>query len=248
MTIFDKKLSSWKRDWKLMSLFFSGREIAEITERLRGLKIHNLAYCSFENRFARSGGLSSVTMNILPYLKETNGIPRVFLITPYYPSLMKRNDARYSGTEIQVPFMNRLIKVRLYEFDHHYSQPASGSLKEYYIRAEGFFETNRKTGDPYTYSTRSADENNALLLHSAMFYCRCIPYVLNAVNASENTVCHLNEWQTALVSLTVKEAMVNGTIRSCGTIQTMHNSYDAPISSVMLARMLDRSRRKKPPV
>jgi glycogen synthase len=245
MTVFDKKLASWKRDWKLMSLFFSGREIAEITARLRDLKIQNLAYCSFESRFARSGGLSSVTMNILPFLKETTGIPRVFLITPYYPALMKKRDVGFSGKEFYVPFMNRSVKVRLYEFDHDYSRPSRGSLKEYYIRAEGFFETERKTGDPYTYSTGSTDENNAILLQNALFYCRCVPYVLKAVDASENTVCHLNEWQTALVSLTAKEAMVNGTIHSCGTVQTIHNSYDSPLSTSMLAKLLDRARRKK---
>lgn len=244
------QLDSWRRDWRLMSVFFDGSEISAITERLRNLRISNLVFCSFESRFARSGGLASVTMNILPYLKEVNNIPTVILMTPYYPNIMEGRKQettalRSTGKKFSVPFMNRNVPAELYEYTFQYKRPAKGSIREYYLRAEGFFETSRSVKDPYLYYEDNADENNVRLTSNALFFCRAVPYALRALDMTEDIVFHLHEWQTALVSLTAKEAMMNGTLTSCGTVQTMHNSYDASLSWEYLSRILDRERRAK---
>ena len=117
------KLADWRRDWTLMSAFFYGEEIALIHEKLRNLKIKNVAYCSFENRFARAGGLAAVTMNILPYLKEVNHIGSVFLLTPYYPELMSRSNLRSTGISYTVNFNRKSINVEIYKYTWRYKSP-----------------------------------------------------------------------------------------------------------------------------
>ena len=80
---------------------------------------------------------------------------------------------------------------------------------------------------------------------NSLFFCKAVPFTLNALNIRENIICHLNEWQTALVSLTAKEAMLNNTLKSCGTVQTMHNSYDSIIPGDSFTNLLDGARREK---
>ena len=114
------KLTGWRRDWTLMSAFFYGEEIALIHEKLKNLKIANLAFCSFENRFAKAGGLAAVTMNILPYLKEVNKIDSVCLLTPYYPELMGRSKLRSTGINFTVNFNRKVVNVELYKYTWRY--------------------------------------------------------------------------------------------------------------------------------
>jgi glycogen synthase len=235
----------WKRNWTLMSAFFKEGEITSISERLKKLKISTVAFCSFENRFARSGGLSAVTTKILPYLKEIDDISSVILMTPFYSKIMDKEELTLTSNSFEVSFAHKTISVDVYEYTWDYEQPSKGSLKEYYLKADGFFETEGKLHDPYTYDCHDHERNAALQLENALFFCKAVPLALKALNMRENIVCHLNEWQTSLVTLTVKEAMLDGTLESCGTVQTMHNSYDSSIPRNLLSNLIDSSRRKK---
>ena len=238
-------LDKWKRDWSLMSFFFNGDDIAAITAKLKNLKINNVVFCSFENRFAKSGGLAAVTTNILPYLKEVNNIPSVILLTPFYPLIMDSQELRPAGINFSVPFNNKTIHAELYEYTCHYDKPRSSSLIEYYLKAEGFFEARNGLGDPYSYDEDNKERSNNILSENSLFFCKAVPFALNALNIREDIICHLNEWQTALISLTAKEAMLNNTLKSCGTVQTMHNSYDSIISWDNFTNLLDGARREK---
>jgi glycogen synthase len=238
-------LSRWRRDWKLMSLFFTGAEISLITERLKNLQIRNVVFCSFENRFAKSGGLASVMINILPYLKDINTIPSVVLMTPFYPALISRSKLKTTRKHFSLLFANRKINVEILESTQMYSSPGKGIIKEYYLKSDLFFNTSEKLKDPYCYHESDTKKSNEQLRNNALFYCKAVPHALNALGIKEDIVCHLNEWQTALISLTAKEAMTSGMLTSCGTVQTIHNSYDAQFSWETLARLVDRSRRKK---
>ncbi len=235
----------WKRDWSLMSFFFNGDEIAAITHRLKTLKINNLVFCSFENRFARSGGLSAVTTNVLPYLKECNSIPLVILLSPFYPFIMDGSGLRPTGITFSVPFKRQSVKTELYEYIYRYERPRTGILKEYYMKAEGFFNAGNAGKDPYTYHEESKEESNRLLIRNAHFFCKAAPLAMNALNIREDIIFHLNEWQTTLISLTAKEAMLNNTLQSCGTIQTMHNSYDSLLPWDEFRTLLDNNRRQR---
>jgi glycogen synthase len=230
----------WKKNWSLMSAFFSADEISNITKKLKQLKPDNVVFCAFENRFARSGGLATVITNILPSLKESNNIPTVILITPFYPHIMDRKKLRSSNIRFTVPFAGRSVRAKLYEHTWTYSVPARGKIREYYIEAKDFFDARNKLKDPYVYVERNKKINNNMLLHNALFYCKAVPFALSALGITEDIVFHLHEWQTAFISLTSKEAMLNGTLHSGATVQTMHNSYDSTVEWKELKKILTR--------
>jgi glycogen synthase len=230
-----------------MGTFFTGGEIASLTERLKKLKINTVVCCSFESRFAKSGGLAAVITNILPFLKEINHIPSVILMTPFYSKIMDETRLQSTGTSFYVPYNKKTVRVEIFEYTWNYERPGIGTLKEYYLKADGFFEAHNRLHDPYMYDSLNAERNAALQSDNSLFFCKAVPLALNALSIRENIVFHLHEWQTALISLTAKEAMLDGTLESCGTVQTMHNSYDSRIPWNILSNIFDRYRGRNIP-
>lgn len=244
-TIMDLKLDKWTKDWALASRFFKANDIAKISEKLRNMKIKNTVFCSFENRFAKSGGLTAVTTNILPFLKEVNKIQNVILMSPFYPRIMDKSKLRSTDRFFSVPYNDQKIKVELLEFTWNYSKPVDGSLKEYYLKADGFFEADNRMHDPYIYSEDINSLNENAMKDSSVFFCKAVPVALNMLGIRENVVFHLQEWQTALISLTSKEALLDGLLESCGTVQTIHNSYDSFIPFELLSGITGSSAKQK---
>jgi glycogen synthase len=232
----------WKKDWKLIASFYTENEIQILKERIKEIKINNLVYCSFENRFARSGGLAAVAANILPYIKEINKISSVYLMTPLYSNLVDKSKLKQATAFFTVPFEGRTIKAKIYEYIVDYNKPAVGSLVEYYLEADGFFNAVR---DPYIYDEADLKNNESIIGNNSLFFCKAVPFALKALGIVENIVFHLQEWQTALISLTSKEAILNGTLKSCATLQTMHNPYDFYFSKDLLGKIIDNERIKK---
>ena len=241
----DLNLSKWAKNWALMSRLFKASEIALITGRLKNLRAQNIVFCSFENRFAKSGGLAAVTTNILPYLKEAHKIPNVILMTPFYPNIMDKAKLNPTGKSFSIPFNNGDVQVDLFAYTWNYDKPASGSVTEYYLKADGFFESGKTLKDPYLYTEVSTQLNDHAMRESSLFYCMAVPQAMNILGIRENIVFHLQEWQTALISLTAKVAMLNKTLDSCGTAQTMHNSYDMFIPFDLLSQLTDGLSRNK---
>jgi len=236
---------SWKKNWTLLKAVYSADEITAISEKLKKLTIDTVAFCSFESRFARSGGLAAVTTNILPYLKETNHIPSVILLTPFYSRIMDETRLQSTTISFKTTFDRKETDVEIYEYIWDYEYPLKGTIKEYYLKADGFFEASNKIKDPYMYDTLDDSLKSAIQSDNALFFCKAVPLAMNALGIRKNIIFHLNEWQTALISLTAKEAMLNGTLESCAAVQTMHNSYDSGISWSSLAHLLDPARGKK---
>lgn len=239
------ELNNWEKDWSLMSRLLRENDISLIADRLKNLKTKNLVFCSFENRFAKSGGLAAVTTNCLPYLQEFSGVASVILMTPFYPKIMDKSKLKHTGKFFSVPFHYRTVEAELYEYTWTYAKPRTGSLKEYYLKAEGFFEAQNSLSDPYLYSADNSKLNEHALRESSLFFCKAVPLAMSILNIRENIVFHLQEWQTALIALTAKEAMLSGTLRSCGTVQTMHNSYDCFIPFELLSGITSSSVRQK---
>ncbi len=238
-------LQRWKKNWSLLPVLFNHDEIADIKARLKKLKIKNIVYCSFENRLAKSGGLAAVTTQVLPFLKETNSIPNVALITPYYSRISNQSALRSTGVRFSIPFGKKNVPVEILEYQWNYTRPQKGGLKEYYIKAEGFFNSHNRVNDPYIYSENDRDANDAAILKNALFYCKAVPPALQKLGIVDHTVLHLQDWQTALLSLTAKEAMLGGVLNSCGTVQTLHNSFDAAVPFTLLAPVCSPQRIKK---
>ena len=210
--------SNWRKDWSLMADFFSGEEIACIEDRLKGLRVENVVYCSFENRYAKSGGLAAVTKAIIPYLGKLPGVRRAILISPFYSHIMKRDLFEDVGERISVKLGRRTVDAFLLRQDN-----------KYFLGAEGYFDADNPDRDPYLYVPGDGEANQRRILENALFFCKAVPAVLATLGIRENVILHLQEWQTAMLALTAKVAMVDGTLDSCGCVHTLHNPYDCYI-------------------
>lgn len=292
------RLSKLKNDWALMPYFFSDEQVKEIRKRIRHLKLEHVVYCSFENRYAKSGGLGAVTQTILPWLNEAKWIGSTMLITPYHSHILPHNlvpklmDVRVFGERIldKVPgkekkeilacyrranctpktegygcyslrpdlteeeferlcdiliqcgyrlektgikfpvyYRGKDIEVELFRHREPYTVPGKGEIFEYYLKADGFFNAQNKINDPYIFS-EDKEQNDRLLLDNALFYSRAIPLAMRALGKLKNILFHLQEWQTAMVALSAKAAMLSDVLESCASVQTIHNPFDSGIT------------------
>jgi glycogen synthase len=232
----------WKKDWTLMPYFFDENEIQEIADQIRNLKIETIAFCSYENRFGRSGGLGAVTAKILPYLKEVNQIAKTLLLTPFHSKIIDEKKLKSTGFTFDVPFDQQLFQIEILEYSFKYDDPRKGSLKEYYLKAESFFDAQNRLNDPYIFFENDKKRNDEAIRENALFFCKAVPLAMKALGFEENIIFHLQDWQTALISLTSKEALLNGTLKSCATVETLHNAFDFFISWQVLSKITDKTR------
>lgn len=227
--------SGWSKNSVFETSIF-GSQSAVLRAKLAARPRH-VVFCSFESRFARSGGLAAVVVNTLPFLKETTGFESSSLLSPFYTALMDAEKLETTGVRFTVPFDGRLVEADLLRYQAPYSVPASGTVYEYYIKADGFFTAHSKLRDPYVYVEDSAI-NEPLLLKNALFFSAAVPVALAALGLSKDVILHLQEWQTTLAALTVKQAVLEGSLQSCVLVQTMHNPYDCFVPTRELLRIV----------
>lgn len=232
------ELANWKKNWSLVYSFFSPDEVDGLRRKLSKFQPKHIFYCSFENRFAKSGGLAAVAINTLPFLRETGHFDSVSLMTPFYPNLMDRTKLSETGITFNVPYYGHFVCSGLLRQDVRYSAPRTGTLSEYYLWADGFFGARNRLNDPYLYVENDPAANERVLRENALFFSKAVPVGLAALRMTKNAVLHLQEWQTALLSLTAKQAMLDDVLDSCGTVQTIHNPYDTFFSKWDLKRII----------
>ena len=243
----DLRNNYWTKNSETLDGFFDKKEIALIASRIKSIKkINNVVFCSFESRFAKSGGLAAVITKILPYLKEVNNIPNVILLTPFYPNIIPAKKLKPTGLSIEVPFNQKLYKIEILKHIQNYEHSASGTIAEFYLKADGFFGSKNKLNDPYIYNENNREKSDASLRKNSLFFCQAAPLALRELGFNKNTVFHLQDWQTILIALTAKMAMLNGILESCASVCTLHNPFDSGwLKLDSLAKILDSERSKK---
>jgi len=237
-----KITNSWQRDWTLMPYLFDKKEIQKISNLLKNLKINTVAYCSYESRFGRSGGLGAVSARILHFLNEVNQMTDTILITPFHSHIIDEKKLKSTGIIFDVPFDQQVIKIEVWEYAFKYDDPRKGSLKEYYLKADGFFDAQNGLNDPYIFFEDDKKRNDEAIRENALLFCKAVPLAMKALGLVENIIFHLQDWQTALISLTSKQAMLNRTLKSCATVETLHNAFDFFIPWQVLAKIIDKTR------
>lgn len=233
----------WEKHREITDAFFHHNEINEIRKKLEKLEIKHVVFCSFESRFASSGGLGAVTKKILPYLKSLEGIQRAILITPFYPHIIDEKKLTTAGTSCKVQFANETVTVEILK----YLPRDDRGIDEYYLKAAGFFNARNSINDPYGYYPEDPQKNDDAIRRNALFFSKAVPIALKALGIRENIVFHLQEWQTTLIALTSKRALLDGTLISCGCVQTIHNPFDSWISSESLALLTPLDKIRKHP-
>jgi glycogen synthase len=241
-----KKLSKhWQKDWTLMPYVFNEQEIQHISKQVENLKIETIVYCSYENRFGKSGGLGAVTAKILPFLKEARVKSDAILITPFHSKIMDEKKLTATGITFEVLFVGRPINVEILEYSFEYHAPQKGTVKEFYLKADGFFNAQNPLNDPYVFFETDRARNDEAILENSLFFCQAVPLALKALSIEKNIVFHVQDWQMALIALTAKDAMANGTLQSCAIVQTMHNSFDSFVPWSSLSKILNENRIQK---
>ncbi len=242
-------LNDWNKDWSLMDVFFDPEEIKEIETRLKEMEPENIVFCSFESRFAKSGGLGTVASKMLPHFKTIDPVKRVLLLTPFYPHIMDEKKLAPAGVEpFDVVYDGKPVQVELLKFvdtttitlnnDNDEPHEETVEVEEFYLKAAGYFTAENPINDPYGYFPDDAERNDTAILENALFYSAAVPQATKALGLRENIVFHLQEWQTALVSLTAKKAMLQPDgLTSCGCVQTIHNPFDAGVSIKKLVKL-----------
>ncbi len=243
----DLKNIYWTKNSETVDGFFDKKEIALIVSRIKSIKkIECVVFCSFENRFAKSGGLAAVTTKILPYLKEVNNIPNVILMTPFYPNIIPANKIKPTGLSIEVLFNQKSHEVEILKYVQNYEQPVNGTITEFYLKAERFFEAKNDLNDPYIYDETERNKSDAALRKNSLFFCQAAPLVLQKLGFEKNIAFHLQDWETVLIALTAKTAMLDGILESCASVCTLHNPFDSGwLKLDSLTKILDRERSKK---
>jgi len=234
---------SWHKDWSLMGLFFTAEETERIHSRLAALQFENLVFASLENRFARSGGLAAVTINTLPWLQHINGFKRALLVSPFYPKIMAQAPLEDTGQRVSILFGQRLVEVEIWSYSAAHRSPVPGAVTEYFLRAEGFFTAENPLNDPYGYLLDQPEGNDAALRTNSLFFCKALPAVLAALSLTDHTLVHAQEWQTALLALTIKEALCEERLQGCAVVFTIHNPYDSYFPAAELMKIAGPARK-----
>jgi glycogen synthase len=212
--------------------FFNHDEISRI-EAARGrvdAATATIAYCVYENPFAKSGGVFAVADNYCALL-AANG-RQVLALSPLHNRLHTAPgaaDVRLVG-QCQAPFAGRQVRVDLLEHMRN-------GVRWVLLRADGFFQAEGGPSgtDPYAY-----DDPSQLLIDS-LFFCAALPHALAALDLKENVLLHVQDWELASTALTVKAAVLDGLLSSAAVVLTCHNPYDHALPSHMLRWISPRS-------
>jgi glycogen synthase len=216
------KLTGPSKGFNFEQFLWDEQQVDLLRKNLAEFRPRNVLYCSFESRFAASGGLAAVTKNILPWLSRIEGVERAALLTPYYPHIIDRSLLDETDLSFEVEFCGKIIPARLLLYQDQRTDPP---IAEYFLEAPGFFESGRNVRDPYHYDEDPHRSGKALALN-AQFFCRAVPSALTALGLTRDTLLHLQEWQTALACFSVKKQILAGRLESCACAVTMHNPYD----------------------
>jgi len=235
-------LKNCNKNRELMRFFFNEEETKLIDQRTQDMKINTVVFCSFESRFAKSGGLAAVTIQFPEQLQKLPQVEKTVLITPFYPHIINESKLEQTGLTVEVPLGDKVTSAHLLKYVHDKTKHKKNRVEEFYLKAEGYFEARNRLNDPYIYHADDLGLNNAAIRENALFFSRALPLVAATLGLKENVVFHLQEWQTALTALTAKIAMVEGTLFSCAQVQTIHNPFDDYFDNSMLERIMSADR------
>ena len=237
-------LPGWKRDRTSLAAFFTADEIAILDRRRATAGPRTIAFLSYENRWAKSGGIAAIA-TMLPGELDAVG-ERVVRLSPRHTALktapadanlepVGKSKVVFGGVEHTVTVHRAL----------------EGGREWYLFGADGFFDADGGVGreDPYVFSDEThaeRDGDRSKLLRDSLFAARAIPGVLATLARAglieRNLIVHAQDWEMAAVALTVKDALLDGSFdgMSASVVLTLHNPYDHRLSNDLLRQITDR--------
>ena len=222
----DAGLACFGTDWEKLSCL-----------RASASDARTVAFLSYENPKGASGGILAVIRRLpaemRKYLEHSSQMVTAPLdlirISPLHSRLKTKYDSLTAIGICNVIFNKSSVTVTVYE------AVIANDERWHLFSADGFFEADGGTGgtDPYTYSVedqRARNGERSLLLRDALFACKAVPQVLGVIGKKERLVVHAQDWEFASSALTIKDAVLDGTLSHASVVLTLHNPYDHQLS------------------
>lgn len=203
-------------------------------------------FLSYENPMGASGGILAVIRRLPAEMRRVlegpkqEAVANLIRLSPHHTKLRSRYaaDQLTRVGDCSVHFDGRDIPVVV-------SKVAVKNDEWYLFGAEGFFEADGGFGgtDPYVYGAEDRsqrDGDQSRLLRDSLFAAKAVPAVLKVLDQTEAVVVHAQDWEFAAAALTVKEAIIDGTLKNAAVVLTLHNPYDHALSEDNLAKITSR--------
>ncbi|MBI1355430.1 MAG: glycosyltransferase [Acidobacteria bacterium] len=226
------ELGAWQPQQKAFTALFAPAELSVVEDARRSVRAdrRHIAYCVYENPFARAGGIFAVASHLPKALRAAG--ESVTVLSPFHRNLSTTPpyySLHYLG-EVDVPFGGRDVRVELFEHFDRFEN------RWVLMQAWGFFDAD---GGPDG-SNPYAHVHSWQLLRDSLFACAAVPYVLARLGLRSDLVVHAQDWQMASTALTVKQAALGGHLDSAAVVLTSHNPYDHPLPAPNLSWITNR--------
>ena len=226
------QLRAWRPQQKASAALFTPAELSVVEDARRTVRAErrHIAYCVYENPFARAGGIYAVATHLPGALRAAG--ERVTLLSPFHRNLATTppySSLHYYG-EVDVPFGDREIRLELFE---HFDKLDNRWIL---MQAWGHFDAAGGPDGSNPYAHAHAWQQ----LRDSLFACAAIPYALARLELGADVIVHAQDWQLASTALTVKQAVLEGRLDSAAVVLTSHNPYDHPLPAANLSWITNR--------
>ncbi len=155
--------------------------------------------------FAKTGGLADVA-GTLPVSLKKLGVD-IILAMPYYNKFVEKHDPEDTGITLDVEFNGELFKTPVLKKEYR-------GVTTYFIRNDRYFDRD------YLYGTPEGDYPDNPLRFG--FFSVAALRLLEKLNFKPGII-HLNDWQTALIPVYLKNTDLFPFLKDTKTILTIHN-------------------------
>jgi len=218
--IFQTKIDSWVSISRVFHEFFTQKEFDALkrAERSFCAEKRTIVFLSFENQFASLGGLAAVAHHLPLWLEKLN--EKVIFITPFHTKNIRTQEALEKGL-LKPVFTKKSFNICNYHGELTCFEHVGAQYSSYFLKIEDRFFAG---DNPYAY-----EDKNELLLDSLAFSA-AVPFAMKQLGVTDNLIFHAHDWETALISITSKLAVISSLLGQARTILTLHNSFDAGIA------------------
>lgn len=232
-TRFLQTIAGWQRDLWAQEALFGDEDSRKIDAARRGVRRDHrvVAYCVYENPFGKAGGIFAVAANLPQHLRSV--CRDVVVVSPFH-SALRTADRRSLRplSKVNVPYGSQQIPTDIYEHQR-------GGVRWLLFEADGFFDAygGVMRDNPYDHGgcPGTSVDSNERLRRDGLFASAAIPVILKAVGLERDLIVHLQDWQLAATVLTMKQAILAGSIKTAAVLLTMHNPYDCYLPQDQLA-------------